>query len=187
MVWCQCPTAFLFLQNRKTIIDDKEAKKQQKAAEKQAKEDEKQRLAAEKLARKDANKIRTTSKTSTVGELTVHISGSVYDDEIASDTEDESERVPAAVKKKRMTAKRKLAQNWIQIVKELAPKLQEHNCAVEAPEEPRRDVLSEGAVRWTRVCDRKWNDERREFEPLGAGNEIVVEEDTRLIFMYVPA
>jgi hypothetical protein len=173
----------IFPQTRKTSKGDKEAEKERKAAEKQAKQSEKQREQNEKQARKDANKIRTTSKTSTVGELTVHISGTIFGDEIESDTEDESEQVTPAVKKRRITAKRKLAQNWVEIVKEVVPKLEAHNCVVEAPENPRRDVLSEGAVRWTRLCDRKWDDDRREFVPLGAGNEIIVEEDTRLVFM----
>lgn len=71
------------------------------------------------------------------------------------------------------------------VAKGLQEKLAEVGCVVETPEMPRQDIGCEGAIRWTRWCDKKWDDGLREFVPLGEGNEIVVEEDTRLVFMCV--
>lgn len=170
-------------------MSDKEAKQQQKAAEKQAKETEKQRAAADKAAQRDANKLRAGDKASTVSELTMHVSGSAYsalDDEqpqTETEDEDEEEEITPAMRRKRAAARRKRAKTWTDIVEQVQKNLEEWKGVVEAPEEPRQDVHCEGAVRWTRWCDRKWDDQTRRFIPLGAGNEIVLEEDTRLVFM----
>jgi len=76
---------------------------------------------------------------------------------------------------------------WPEIAAGLSARMGPYSCRVEVGAEQGRkqghDLRSEGAVRWTRVCDRRWDDGRAEFVPLGQGNEVVVEEDSRLIFM----
>ena len=130
--------------------------------------------------------MKTKDKHSTVAELTVHISGTAFrGPDSASDTDSDGEALyeSAADRKRRKKAKQKKASAWVEVARLLKERLAEHGCEVEAPELPRKDIGCEGAMRWTRECNKKWDDDRREFIPLGEGNEIIVEEDSRLVFM----
>ncbi|SCV74224.1 BQ2448_6656 [Microbotryum intermedium] len=166
-------------------LDERETIKANKAAEKERKALEKARLAKEKAALVKANNLRAGDKATTVRELTIHLSGTDFDP--LSDTEDEEdeEGVGAGGKKKKKAKKRKKSEQpqWINITKLLQQRMDPQGCAVECPEMPRRDLGCEGAIRWTRWCDRRWNMEKSIFEPLGEGNEIVVEEDSRLVYI----
>lgn len=62
---------------------------------------------------------------------------------------------------------------------------QEHSCTVENPQSVAYDFGAEGTMMWTRMVDKKWDDVKKQFLALGRGNEILVEEDTRLVFMLV--
>lgn len=170
--------------------EEKEAKKREQQAAKQAKEEAKKAEAAAKVARAKANNLKSGDKHATVAELTVHLSGTAFRSEDSGGDTDSDEDSDAmyetpAERKRRKKAKQKKASSWVEIGGLLRERMSEHGCQVETPEVPRQDVGCEGAMRWTRWCDKKWNDERREFEPLGAGSEIVVEEDSRLVFMCV--
>lgn len=126
-----------------------------------------------------------------MAELVVHLSGRAYNalepgyvdggDDLDEDDDELFES--AAERKKFVKARDKAAANWIEIGEKLSDELETFGCDVELPESPWQDLGCEGALRWTRLCDKKWNDEKREFDPLGEGCEIVVEEDTRVVFM----
>lgn len=156
----------------------KEAKRLEAVATKQAKEDAKQ----DKLAIAKANILRTGDK-STIAEVTVHVSGSAYrgDDEPTTSDDDDDDLYATAPKKKRKTKKK--ASKWVEICYVIGLELAQEACEVEAPEKPRQDLGCEGAIRWTRLCDKKWDDDQKMFLPLAGFDEVIVEEDSRLIFM----
>ncbi|SCZ98871.1 BZ3500_MvSof-1268-A1-R1_Chr3-1g05676 [Microbotryum saponariae] len=165
-------------------LDERATVKANKAAEKERKAVEKARLAKEKAALVKANNLRAGDKATTVMELTIHLSGSDFDQ--LSDTEDEEEEdggEGGKKKKKAKKGKKSEQPQWMNIAKLLQTRMDPQGCVVESPETPRRDIGCEGAIRWTRWCDRRWNMEKSIFEPLGEGNELVVEEDSRLIYI----
>ncbi|SGY47890.1 BQ5605_C001g00587 [Microbotryum silenes-dioicae] len=165
-------------------LDERETIKANKAAEKERKAVEKARLAKEKAALVKANNLRAGDKATTVMELTIHLSGTDFDQ--FSDTEDEEEEdggEGGKKKKKAKKGKKSEQPQWMNITKLLQTRMNPQGCVVEAPETPRRDIGCEGTIRWTRWCDRRWNMEKNIFEPLGEGNELVVEEDSRLIYI----
>lgn len=55
----------------------------------------------------------------------------------------------------------------------------------EEPGERRFDMNSEGVVRWTRKCDKRWDSANRCFVCLPEGESIQAEEENRLVFMCV--
>lgn len=143
---------------------------------------------------REANTLRAGDKKASTAELTVHVSGRAFlppdDDE---DGEVSGAGAGAGAGRKRPRKKASKPSPWLEITREVRERLKPYACDVEAPEEgdgaaPARgtdldDV--EGEVRWTRVCDRMWSDERRMFVPLRDGETIVVEEDSRLVFLSV--
>lgn len=141
----------------------------------------KAREEAEKAAKKQLKAVNTLKRdrTMTVRELTAHLSGKAFDD---AGPEDDQPPAPPG----RKGAKKKAVSPWLAISRLFRERmLDEDNlgCDVQLPDRPRRDLMSEGAMRWTRVCDRQWNDELKRFVPLPHGKQLVVEEDVRLIFM----
>ncbi|GAA5924261.1 hypothetical protein JCM10213_004534 [Rhodosporidiobolus nylandii] len=136
---------------------------------------------ADRMRLREANTLRAGDKKVSTAELTVHISGTAF---CASDDEDSDDLYgpPAGGRKKGGKGKKK-ASPWVEISEGLRERLKLYDCDVECPEVPRRDLGCEGTMRWTRVCDRMWSEERRMFLPLADGERIVVEEDTRLIFL----
>ncbi|GAA5858470.1 hypothetical protein JCM8547_007321 [Rhodosporidiobolus lusitaniae] len=139
---------------------------------------------AERMRLREANTLRAGDKKVSTAELTVHISGKAFagSDEEDSDDSDGMYAVPSAAKKKGK-GKKKKPSAWLEISEGLKERLKLYTCDVELPEVPRRDVACEGALRWTRLCDRKWDEGRKMFLPLADGEKIVVEEDSRLIFL----
>lgn len=109
----------------------------------------------------------------TISEITVHVDGTSF----AIGDENES------------TAKGKGRQKksaWLGIAEEVKEAIQTAGGKVEfASGEEKHNLDSVGAVRWTRVCNKRWNMETERFDPLLPGKEITVEEDSRLIFMLV--
>lgn len=75
---------------------------------------------------------------------------------------------------------------WLSIAEEVKEAIVTAGGKVEfASGEDKDNLGSLGAVKWTRVCDKRWNMETERFDPLMPGKEITVEEDSRLIFMLV--
>lgn len=130
--------------------------------------------AEEKKLFLEANRIRK-DKCETVRECKVLVGGTSY----RPVEEDEDEGDGGKGKKKRVKSP------WPSIVDALKGRLKENECPVEEEKNGKEDAGSEGTIRWTRLCDRRWDDVEGCFEPLGEGREILVEEDTRIIFLYV--
>jgi hypothetical protein len=94
---------------------------------------------------------------------------------------------------------------WLKVGKLLQVRLKEYECRVvartgemddqdddgmqgnEEVGERKFDMNSEGVVRWTRVCDRRWDSDNKCFNRLPEGETVVAEESSRLVFMYVPS
>lgn len=129
----------------------------------------------EKKAFVEVNRIRK-DKCETVKECTVLAGGTSY----RVIEEDEEEVEEGKGKKKRGKSL------WPAIVTALRVRLKQNECPVVEEKNGKEDAGSEGTIRWTRLCDRRWDDVNGCFEPLGEGREILVEEDTRIIFLYVP-
>ncbi|GAA5858327.1 hypothetical protein JCM1840_001150 [Sporobolomyces johnsonii] len=165
--------------------EDKTAKKEQAAADRAAKAALKQRETADRLKLREANTLKTKDKRLTAAELTVHISGTAFAPPATDDDSDGAEDGGAggAGRKKGRPKKKDKTSPWLEIARKLKERLGQYCCEVECPEVPRRDVGCEGAIRWTRVCDRIWDDGKSMYLPLKDGERIVVEEDSRLIFL----
>lgn len=133
---------------------------------------------------REANTLRAGDKKVSTAELTVHISGSAFSSSFAAG--DGGDDAPSRASKGKGKGKEKPSP-WIEISADLAERLKLYDCDVVCPEvlDSSRDLGCEGALRWTRVCDRMWSEERRMFLPLADGERIVVEEDSRLIFLCV--
>ncbi|GAA5892947.1 hypothetical protein JCM8208_004132 [Rhodotorula glutinis] len=141
---------------------------------------------ADRVRLREANTLRAGDKKASTAELTMHVSGRAFlPDEVDADVDEPSRKRP---RKKAGAAK---GSPWLDIVRDVRERLAAYACDVEEPDRAARsaeeDVLGdldvEGSVRWTRVCDRVWSDERRMFVPLRDGEHIVVEEDSRLVFL----
>lgn len=144
--------------------------------------------AAYAKAHRSANTLQSDRK-KTVAELTCHVDGlglrAPVTPTAAGDPPAAHGEVAFSVPLKR--GQKAKASVWGEVAGGLRERMGPYSCGVEvgAEEGKRRghDLRSEGAVRWTRVCDRRWDDRTTQFVPLGKGNEVVVEEDSRLIFM----
>ncbi|CDR38351.1 hypothetical protein NBRC10512_004035 [Rhodotorula toruloides] len=141
---------------------------------------------ADRMRLREANTLRAGDKKVTTAELTVHISGTAFanpDDDSSSEDSDDLYG-DGGRKKKGKTARQKSKPSpWLEITRDVQERLKQYDCDVECPESPRQDLGCEGAVRWTRLCDRMWSEERRMYVPLKDKERIVVEEDSRLIFL----
>lgn len=129
----------------------------------------------------------------TLGEITVRCSGKAFDS-----LDDDVDGAGAAGKSTTTKKKSTKPSPWLAITSSLSERLEilstteankdsgEYICRTLLPELPRLDVLDcEGVIRWTRVCSKKWNGMKGLFEPLENGKEILVEEDSRLVFVLV--
>ncbi|GAA5936921.1 hypothetical protein JCM1841_001407 [Sporobolomyces salmonicolor] len=164
--------------------EDKTSKKEQAAADRAAKAALKQQETADRLKLREANTLKTKDKKLTAAELTVHISGSAFAPPADDDSDGaEDGGAGGAARKKGRDKKRDKTSRWLEIARKLKERLGQYCCEVECPEVPRRDMGCEGAIRWTRVCDRVWDDGKNMYLPLRDGERIVVEEDSRLIFL----
>lgn len=122
----------------------------------------------------------------------MHLSGTAFRAAGVGAEGDVAENGGGAGRKGKNARKATKSSPWLDIARDVAARLQNYACAVEYPdhqaEGPRGVAIGEqceGAVRWTRACDRKWSEERRMYLPLEDGERLVVEEDSRLIFLYV--
>lgn len=139
---------------------------------------------ADRMKLREANTLRAGDKKVSTAELTMHISGTAFraaSDDIEQDgLEDDTGR-------KRSKAPRKATKSspWLEISRDVEKRLKEYACNIEAPDSSSAaNVLEcEGAVRWTRICDRMWSEDRKMYIPLVGDERIVVEEDSRLIFL----
>lgn len=149
--------------------EDKEDKKSQAAAERQAKLDAKADAAAVKKRFQDANNLQGNRK-ETVIEVTVHVAGTAFrppaEDDIAS---------------KRKPAKKEAS--WVAITEGLEDRLAAYGSRMMF-DGLGYDYGCFGSVRWTRKCDKKWDDAAAKYLPID-GPPIIVEEDARLLFMCV--
>ncbi|GAA6063727.1 hypothetical protein JCM10212_001628 [Sporobolomyces blumeae] len=164
------------------------SKKEQAAAERAAKTALKKQETLDRMKLREANTLRTKDKKLTAAEMTIHVSGRAFasSDGPASDEsggEDDGGPSIGGARQRGKKKQKKAPSPWLEITSLLQERMQLYNCDVECPESPRRDVGSEGAIRWTRTCDRKWDEERNMYVPLANGETIVVEEDTRLVFL----
>ncbi|GAA6049782.1 hypothetical protein JCM3770_002158 [Rhodotorula araucariae] len=142
---------------------------------------------ADRVRLRAANTLRAGDKHASTAELTMHISGRAFAAPALLSDSDDDEASGAGRKRARKRAPAKPSA-WVAISREVRERLRLYACDVECPEVPRAGVCAledvvEGAVRWTRVCDRVWSEERRMFLPLQDGEQIVVEEDSRLVFL----
>lgn len=138
---------------------------------------------------RDANTLRAGDKKVTTAELTVHISGTAFaspEDESSGDDSDDLYGDGGRKKKSKTARKKSKPSPWLEITRDVQERLKQYDCDVECPEAPRQDLGCEGAVRWTRLCDRMWSEERKMYVPLKDKERIVVEEDSRMIFLCVP-
>jgi hypothetical protein len=143
---------------------------------------------ADRMRLREANTLRAGDKKVTTAELTVHISGTAFaspDDESSGEDSDDLYGDGGRKKKGKTARKKSKPSPWLEITRDVQERLKQYDCNVECPEVPRQDLGCEGAVRWTRLCDRMWSEERRMYVPLKDKERIVVEEDSRLIFLYV--
>ncbi|GAA5952985.1 hypothetical protein JCM21900_001537 [Sporobolomyces salmonicolor] len=164
--------------------EDKTSKKEQAAADRAAKAALKQQETADRLKLREANTLKTKDKKLTAAELTVHISGSAFAPPADGESDGaEDGGAGGAARKKGRDKKKDKTSPWLEIARKLKERLGQYCCEVECPEVPRRDMGCEGAIRWTRVCDRVWDDGKSMYLPLRDGERIVVEEDSRLIFL----
>ncbi|KAK4051800.1 tRNA dimethylallyltransferase, mitochondrial [Microbotryomycetes sp. JL201] len=165
---------------------EKEERKRKKEEEKTVKEAAKIQERVDKRVMLEANKLRVGDNDATTGELVVHLSGLAFRGPKDSEDEwdDDDDLFDSASARVRiLKAKRKAALTWVEIGKLLEQRLGPLGCLVHVPTEERQDLGCEGALLWTRKCDRKWDDASSQFLPLGPDKEIVVQEDTRVIFM----
>ncbi|POY72591.1 crossover junction endonuclease EME1 [Rhodotorula taiwanensis] len=139
---------------------------------------------ADRMKLREANTLRAGDKKVTTAELTMHISGTAFraaNDDIEQDGLDDD------TGRKRSKAPRKATKSspWLEISRDVEKRLKEYACNIEAPDSSSAaNVLEcEGAVRWTRICDRMWSEDRKMYIPLVGDERIVVEEDSRLIFL----
>ncbi|BGP01256.1 ERCC4 domain containing protein [Rhodotorula toruloides] len=141
---------------------------------------------ADRMRLREANTLRAGDKKVTTAELTVHISGTAFASPDADSSDEDSDDLygDGGHKKKGKTARKKSKPSpWLEVTRDVQERLKQYDCDVESPEAPRQDLGCEGAVRWTRLCDRMWSEERRMYVPLKDKERIVVEEDSRLIFL----
>ncbi|GAA5913501.1 Mms4p [Sporobolomyces salmoneus] len=158
--------------------EDTAAKKTQAAAGKASQAALKKQETLDRQKLREANTLQTSDKLATAAKLTMHISGTAFQAlEETSDTEDEG----TGRRKGKGKGKKEKPSPWIEITEKA--RMEKWVCAVERPEFPSRDLGCEGAVRWTRVCDTKWDKSLGIYVPLLDGQRIVVEEDTRMIFL----
>jgi len=127
-----------------------------------------------------ANTLKTKDKNATAKELTIHISGTAFKNSLEEEEEEGEGNVTGKGKGRK---KKEKPSPWLEITEKLEERMSTIDCAVERPEIPRRDLGCEGSIRWTRVCTTKWDEQRNMFLPLPDGQRIIVEEDTRLIFL----
>ena len=152
---------------------------------------------ADRVRLREANTLRAGDKKASTAELTMHVSGRAF---VTDSLDDADEPAGAGASRKRPRKKAAAKGSpWLDIVRDVRERLSAYACDVEEPgraassaaaveeEDVLGDLDVEGAVRWTRVCDRVWSDERRMFVPLRDGEHIVVEEDSRLVFLCVAA
>lgn len=151
---------------------EKAAKKARAEEEKLAKNLVKEREAEEKNLLRKVNLLRN-DKAETIKELTLHLAGTG----LREPAEDDSTSGRNGRAKKKPSA-------WREIVAKLEKKMEDCECGFAISDDVAQDV-AEGSLRWTRLCDRRWEQSRNEYVPLGPGNDITVEEDTRLVFMCV--
>lgn len=137
---------------------------------------------ADRVKLREANTLRAGDKKVSTAELTMHISGTAFHppDQAAEDA-DVADEAGAGKKRGKRTAATKPSP-WLEISREIQTRLKVYDCDVECSPAPSA-LDCEGAVRWTRVCDRMWSEERRMYIPLVGDERIVVEEDSRLIFL----
>ncbi|BGP23283.1 hypothetical protein JCM10295v2_002177 [Rhodotorula toruloides] len=141
---------------------------------------------ADRMRLREANTVRAGDKKVTTAELTVHISGTAFaspDDESSGDDSDDLCGDGGRREKGKTARKKSNPSPWLEITRDVRERLKQYDCDVECPEIPRQDLGCQGAVRWTRLCDRMWSEERRMYVPLKDKERIVVEEDSRLIFL----
>ncbi|GAA5965950.1 hypothetical protein JCM3765_004128 [Sporobolomyces pararoseus] len=172
--------------SKSSTTEDKSSTRKEQQAAAISKTALKKQETLDRIKLREANSLKTKDKTVTAAELTVHISGTAFKSVLEDDDDDEEESDIEGVggKGKRKKKKKKDKPSpWLEITEKLEERMRNYNCAVERPELPRRDIGCEGSIRWTRVCTTKWDDERSMFLPLPDGQPIVVEEDTRLIFL----
>ncbi|TKA57454.1 hypothetical protein B0A53_00683 [Rhodotorula sp. CCFEE 5036] len=137
---------------------------------------------ADRVKLREANTLRAGDKKVSTAELTMHISGTAFHppDQAAEDA-DVADEAGAGKKRGKRTAATKPSP-WLEISREIQTRLKVYDCDVECSPAPSA-LDCEGAVRWTRVCDRMWSEERKMYIPLVGDERIVVEEDSRLIFL----
>ncbi|GAA5869905.1 hypothetical protein JCM16303_001837 [Sporobolomyces ruberrimus] len=157
--------------------NSKESKADQVANAHLSKAELQKQEAAARVKLRGANTLKTKSKTATAAELTIHVSGTAFDS-LDGDSDD-----VATGKGRGKNKKKRKPSPWLEITEKLAERLKSFHCDVERPENPRRDVGCEGAIRWTRVCTTKWDDGRAMYLPLPEAEPIIIEEDTRLVFL----
>ncbi|KAK4058425.1 hypothetical protein OIO90_000583 [Microbotryomycetes sp. JL221] len=163
--------------------DRKLLKEQEKAAKEAAKLQEK----VDKQARLDANKLRVGDKAATVTELDIHMTGPAFGANLEQGLhwpgDDDELFESAADRQKVVKARKKAVTAWKEIGMLLEARMLDQGCRVTMTAAQAHVLPSESTLTWTRLCDRKWNNDISQFEPLGVGNEILVEEDTRIVFM----
>lgn len=108
----------------------------------------------------------------TVAEISLHLSGTAFAADMDLDVLGQQRRA------------REEKSTWLDIAQEIKSRMEPFDCHVEIPKQSKEE-LCEGMVRWTRMCDRRWDEANRCFVPLGEGNHILAEEDSRLVFMLV--
>lgn len=138
---------------------------------------------ADRVKLREANTLRAGDKKVSTAELTMHITGTA----LGPNDDDDNNEADGHRSEKSGHARRrtKKPSPWLEITREIQKRLEEYDCDVESggPEPRDAGLVCEGAVRWTRVCDRMWSESRRMYVPLVGSERIVVEEDSRLIFL----
>lgn len=144
---------------------------------------------ADRVKLREANTLRAGDKKVSTAELTMHISGTAFHSPEAAEDADAADDAGGGKKRGKRTAATKPSP-WLDISREIQTRLKVYDCDVECPPASSNAASSssaldccEGAVRWTRVCDRMWSEERKMYVPLVGDERIVVEEDSRLIFL----
>lgn len=136
---------------------------------------------ADRVKLREANTLRAGDKKVSTAELTMHISGTAFHPPETAEDADAADDAGGGKKRGKRTAATKPSP-WLEISRELQTRLKVYDCDVECSPAPSA-LDCEGAVRWTRVCDRMWSEERKMYIPLVGDERIVVEEDSRLIFL----
>lgn len=155
---------------------DKASAKEAAASARAAKAAAKASEAAYAKAHRSANTLQSDRK-KTVAELTCHLDGLG----LVPPSEGGGGGAFSLPPRRGARAKESV---WPEVARGLGERLGPYSCEVVVGGKGGvYDLRSEGAVRWTRVCDRRWDDATAQFVPLGRGNEVTVEEDSRLIFM----